>query len=360
MQIEENIKKAHTLPGSFYREKSTFETVKEKVFATAWHYVADSAVVKNPGDVFPFMLLEGVLNEPLVLTRSQDGKLHCLSNVCTHRGKIVVEKPGNARLLSCSYHGRCFRLDGSFKSMPEFQQAENFPTSEDDLAQVPVCEWLGMIFVSLSPAFDFETATQPIRERTNFLPLDTLEFCEEGTKDYLVRANWALYCDNYLEGFHIPFVHPALNQALDFGQYDYELFPYCNQQTGIAGAGEPHFELPPGERDFGKKIYGWYFWLFPNLMLNFYPWGLSLNVVEPLSHERTKVRFRTYRFRDVPFDRSVNNLEKTEMEDEAVVEDVQKGIQSRFYKRGRFSPSMEKGVHHFHRLLAAFLGTDIK
>ncbi len=355
MHIEENIHRAHTLPASFYRKKSTFEEAKEKIFAASWLYVADAEVVKSPGSVYPFTLLEGVLDEPLILTRDLEGNLHCLSNVCTHRGKIVVEEPGNKRMLSCSYHGRCFRLDGSFKSMPEFTETENFPTEADNLTQLPVREWLGMIFVSISPAFDFETATQPIRERIHFLPLDTLEFHEEGTKDYIVKAHWALYCDNYLEGFHIPFVHPALNQALDFQQYDYELFPYCNLQTGIAGEGEPHFDIPPGERDFGKKIYAWYFWLFPNLMLNFYPWGLSLNVVEPLSHHLTRVRFRTYRFKNVPFNRTVNTLEKTEMEDEAVVESVQKGIQSRFYTQGRFSPSMEKGVHHFHRLVGEFL-----
>ncbi|MEK7253617.1 MAG: aromatic ring-hydroxylating dioxygenase subunit alpha [Bacteroidota bacterium] len=354
--IEKDIRKASTLPAAFYRSRETFHQVKEKIFAATWLYVADASVVKNPGDVFPFTLLEGVLDEPLVLTRTEDGKIHCLSNVCTHRGNLVVEQPGNCRSLRCGYHGRCFRLDGSFKSMPEFKQVENFPSPDDDLVQVPVREWMGMVFISLRPAVDFEEVIQPVRQRTHWMPLDTLEFHETGTQDYFVKANWALYCDNYLEGFHVPFVHPALNKALDFGQYSYELFPYCNLQIGIAEEGEPHFDVPPGEADFGKKVYAYYFWLFPNFMLNFYPWGLSLNVVNPLSHDQTKVSFRTYRFRDVPFNRTVNNLEKTEMEDEAVVESVQRGIQSRFYKQGRFSPNMEQGVHHFHGLVSQYLG----
>ncbi|MBI5915055.1 MAG: aromatic ring-hydroxylating dioxygenase subunit alpha [Bacteroidetes bacterium] len=355
MTIEENIRKASTLPGAFYRDKAVFETVKEKIFAATWHYVADAGVVKNPGDVHPFTLLPGVLDEPLVLARDREGHLRCLSNVCTHRGKIIVEQPGNLGMLRCGYHGRCFRLDGSFKSMPEFQQAENFPTKDDDLTQVPVHQWLGMIFVSLQPTFDFEEATRPIRERIGFLPLEQLRFHEEGTQDYFVAANWTLYCDNFLEGFHIPFVHPALNQALDFGQYGYQLFRYCNLQVGIAEDGQPHFDILPDQPDFGKKIYAWYFWLFPNLMLNFYPWGLSLNVVEPLGHDRTRIAFRTYRFENQPFNRGENQLEKTEFEDEAVVESVQRGIQSRFYRQGRFSPTMEQGVHHFHRLVAEFL-----
>ncbi len=356
MQIDENIRRASTLPARFYRDQAIFDEAKERIFAASWLYVADAIAVANPGDVFPFTLLPGVLDEPLVLVRDRDGVLRCLSNVCTHRGKLIVEEAGSVgTMLRCGYHGRCFRLDGSFKSMPEFGLAEGFPTPADDLAQVPVREWLGMVFVSLKPTFDFDEATRPVRERVDFLPTNTLVFEEEGTKDYLVQANWALYCDNYLEGFHIPFVHPALNQALDFGQYDYELFRYCNLQIGIADEGQPHFDLPPTQPDFGKKIYAWYFWLFPNLMLNFYPWGLSLNVVEPLSHERTRVCFRTYRFENQPFNRSENQLEKTEFEDEAVVESVQRGIQSRFYRQGRFSPTMEQGVHHFHRLVAEFM-----
>jgi choline monooxygenase len=356
MHISDNIRQASTLPGRFYADRGIFDEVKEKILAASWLYVTDAERVKNPGDAYPFTLLPGVLDEPLVLVRDKEGVLRCLSNVCTHRGKLIVEEPGShGSMLRCGYHGRCFRLDGSFKSMPEFKEAEDFPSPADDLANVPMREWMGMVFVSLNPAFDFKEAVLPIIERVGFLPVDTLRFEQEGTQEYNVKANWALYCDNYLEGFHIPFVHPALNQALDFKQYNYELFQFCNLQIGVADEGQPHIDLPPGHVDFGKKIYAWYYWIFPNLMLNFYPWGLSLNVVEPLDHERTKVSFRTYRFENQPFNRSENQLEKTEMEDEAVVESVQLGIQSRFYKQGRFSPTMERGVHHFHRLIGEFL-----
>ena len=353
--ISSDIHQSTTLPSSFYRDPTIFAGVKEKIFTKTWLYVADAKVIATPGDLFPFVLLPGVLDEPLVLTKDMDGAIHCLSNVCTHRGKIVVEQAGNKRMLSCSYHGRCFRLDGTFKSMPEFESVENFPTKKDNLTCIQVKEWMGMLFVSLDPVFPFEEAIRPIHERVSWMAVNKMVFDETGTTDYFIKANWALYCDNYLEGFHIPFVHPALKNAIEFDKYDYELFPFCNLQTGIAREGEPCFNIPHGHIDFGKKIYAYYFWLFPNLMFNFYPWGLSLNVVEPLGHERTKVSFRTYRFEGQPFNRAVNNLEKTEMEDEAVVESVQKGMQSRYYESGRFSPTMEKGVHHFHLLINKFM-----
>ncbi len=356
--IDEDIRKAFTLPKMFYTDTETFENSKEKLFATSWQYVADFDVVAEKGSVYPFNLMEGILDEPLILSKDETEQVRCLSNVCTHRGKIIVEKPGNFRMLTCGYHGRCFGLDGKFKRMPKFEGAIDFPSEADHLTEVAFEEWLGMYFVSLNPKISFAEMIEPIAKRIGWMPIDTLKYDETSSKEFIVNAHWALYCDNFLEGFHIPFVHPALNEAIDFGSYEYELFPYCNLQIGIAKDSEPYFELPEGEADFGRKIYAYYFWLFPNLMLNFYPWGLSLNIVQPLSANKTKVIFRSYYFENTPFKSEKNNLEITEIEDEAVVESVRKGIQSRFYNKGRFSPSMEKAVHHFHQLIAKFLSED--
>ncbi len=353
--IDDNIRKAATLPASFYRDKAWFEQSKESIFARSWHYIAESDVVSENRSVYPFLLLDQVLAEPLLFSRDEEGALHCLSNVCTHRGNILAESPGKVRMITCRYHGRCFRLDGQFKSMPAFDGAADFPSEADHLAKVPFADWAGMLFVSPHPAIPFSHWIQPLTDRIGWMQLDTLRFDADTSKDYYIKAHWALYCDNYLEGFHIPFVHPALNAALDFGSYSYELFDYGNLQIGIAKEGEPCFDIPRGAPDHGKRIYAYYYWLFPNLMLNFYPWGLSMNVVEPLGPDQTRVRFRTYLFDGASVDRTTFAIDKTEMEDEAVVESVQIGVRSRYYHRGRFSPSMEQGVHHFHTLVDRFM-----
>lgn len=355
LNIHPDIRHAHTLPAAFYRDPAYAEAVKEKIFAKSWHYALDLAEIAAPGQAIPFTLLENILDEPLVACRGKEGALRVMSNVCTHRGNIVVEKPGTYRMLTCRYHGRCFRLDGTCKSMPAFEQVDGFPGTEDHLPAVPAESWMGMLFTGLAPIADLEEMTRPIRERLAWLPLSEMTFDPASSRNYTVNANWALYCDNYLEGLHIPFVHPALNQALDFAQYEYEVYPYCNLQIGIAGENEPCFPIPAGHPDSGRRIYAYYYWLFPNLMFNFYPWGLSLNVVEPKAKDKTLVRFRTYRFPDALEAKSLGGLNQTEMEDEEVVLSVQRGVRSRLYKRGRFSPSMEQGVHHFHRLIADFL-----
>ena len=358
LNIDQDIRVAQTLPGFFYRSLEYLESSKSSIFHHTWHYVADADSIREINTLYPITLLPGFLNEPILLTRDKDNRLHCLSNICTHRGKILVEAPTQNRVISCGYHGRCFRLDGTMKSMPGFEETLNFPGSDDHLPRFSVTEWRGMIFVSLNPIAPFEAFIAPILKRLGWQESRKFQYVKEGTKDYPVQAHWALYCDNYLEGFHIPFVHPGLNNALDVGSYDYELYEFGNLQLGIAKEGEPYFELPPESPDYGQRVFAYYYWVFPNLMFNFYPWGLSLNIVEPQSIDKTLVRFRTYHMEGTKFNWTVNQLDQTEMEDEAVVESVQLGIQSPFYKAGRYSPSMEKGVHHFHQLVAKFINEE--
>ena len=100
---------------------------------------------------------------------------------------------------------------------------------------------------------------------------------------------------------------------------------------------------PKKSKDYGRKIAAYYFWLFPNLMLNFYPWGLSINIITPISVDRTKIQFKSYVWDESKLDSGAGaDLDKVELEDEEVVQQVQKGVASRFYRYGRFSPDMEK------------------
>jgi choline monooxygenase len=354
--IDDEIRRASTLPGAAYADPRVFELARERVFARSWQLAADTDMVRVPGQVHPFTLLEGMLDEPLVLTRDAQDRLHCLSNVCTHRGALLCEHPGVEPAMRCRYHGRRFSLDGRFLSMPEFEGAEGFPSEADHLPRVPFGTWGKFVFVSLDPAFPLSELLAEMDARLSFLPLSEAVFDSTRSRDYLVRANWALYCDNYLEGFHIPFVHAALAGALDYGEYRTELFPYANLQLGIASSGEDVFELPPGHPDWGQNVAAWYFWLFPNTMINVYPWGISVNVIRPLAPDRTKVSFLSYVWDPSRLDRGAGaGLDRVEREDEAVVESVQRGIRSRLYHRGRYSPKRETGPHHFHRLLTGFL-----
>ena len=352
-KIDPDIRKAHTLPGSFYSDQQVYEALIENAFVPSWQWLGDSDLIAEKGDCYPFELLPGSLNEPLLLLKDYEDNLRFLSNVCTHRGKILVEKPCRQRFITCGYHGRCFNLDGSFRSMSEFKQTENFPSENDHLTKLELKNIGVFLFGSLAPAYNFDRIFKPILERMFWFPFDQLKFEPEQSQDYTINTHWALYCDNYLEGFHVPFVHPGLGANLDYENYDTELFEFCNLQLGAADPNAAAFQLPTDSIDYGKRIHAYYWWIFPNLMLNVYTWGISVNIVEPLGIDKTKVRFYSYLLPGLASDFSKDMLHQTEMEDEAIVQSVQKGLKSRFYKHGRFSPTKEKGVHHFHRLLAS-------
>src|SRR5439155_13652282 len=250
-------------------------------------------------------------------------------------------------------HGRRFGLDGRFQFMPEFEGVADFPSPEDDLPRVPFGSFGPFLFAALAPEAPLAAVLDPIARRCGFLPVLDAAFDPARSRDYVVRANWALYVDNYLEGFHIPYVHAGLSAALDYGAYRTELFEWCTLQLGVAAGDEDVFEIPADHADHGRRIAAYYFWIFPNTMLNFYPWGVSVNIVKPLGVDRTKVSFLSYVRDPSRLDRGAGaSLDRVEREDEAVVESVQQGLRSRLYSRGRYSPAREQGVHHFHRLLA--------
>ena len=132
--IDEDIRRARTLPASFYRDPAIFERLREKVFARSWQLADGAEQVSGAGSVLPFTFLAGCVDEPLLLARDSDGGLHGLSNVCTHRGNLLCTKAEVAQSLRCRYHGRRFALDGRFLSMPEFEGVSDFSSPADDVS----------------------------------------------------------------------------------------------------------------------------------------------------------------------------------------------------------------------------------
>lgn len=343
------------LPADFYRDRQLYDQCLDTLFAPSWQFLAGPEIPSTPGHAHPVTLLPGSLNELLLLSVDADGKEHVLSNVCTHRGNLLVSTSGRCRQLVCGYHGRAFAPDGTCLRQPGLDRVNGFPGREDDLRRPASGHWAGLRFVRLAGDASFGEWMAPVAERTAHLPWETLEPLPEHFTTYPVRAHWALYTDNFLEGLHIPFIHPALREALDLSVYPIHLFPWGSLQMGLAKENEPAFDLPPGHPDAGSRVYAWYFWLFPNLMLNVYPWGLSVNVVEPTGPDTTRVRYLTYRFSGQQGGPQTHALAATEEEDDRVVEQVQRGTGSRLYHPGHLVPEWESAVVHFHQLVLRHL-----
>ena len=355
--VHNDISLAKTIHKDVYTSEIVFAEMKEKIFSKGIHYVGDTDILPVSGSVVPIVILEAYLDEPVIMVRDKNDTYTCLSNVCTHRGNLIVTEPCKVSQLRCRYHGRTFGMDGKLVFMPEFKEVQNFPCQEDNLPALPVFLWGKLLFISLEKTTDPLIYFKDMMDRMSFFPIDKMAKRDDLSRDYVINANWALYCENYLEGFHIPFVHHGLSEVLDFSDYETELYyPYSCLQLGVAKTKEGTFDLPEDSPDYGRNIAAYYFWVFPNIMFNFYPWGLSINIVQPLAVDKTKVSFISY-----VYDESLRNtgagadLDRVEQEDEAIVENVQKGIRSRFYNHGRYSVTKERGTHHFHSLLAHFL-----
>src|SRR5256714_15344222 len=267
--IDADIRRARTLPAAFYRDVVTFERMRDRVFARSWQLVDGAEQATDRGSALPFTLLEGCVEEPLLLTRDSEGTLRALSNVCTHRGNLVCTGASHLQGLRCGYHGRRFALDGRCLGMPEFDGVSGFPSPSDDLPRVQLGELKPLLFAALDPAFSFDDLVTPVRARMG----SQLVPDPDGSRVYEIAANWALYCDNYLEGFHVPFVHGELAAEIEYGSYRTELLSWSTLQVAEASAGGDAFD--------GSRGAAWDFFLFPNTMLNFYPRGPSLHLLLP-------------------------------------------------------------------------------
>lgn len=358
MRVDADIAKASTLPASAYTDAGIFAAEKEKIFSRTWQVVGHSASVTMPGDYFTTELI----GEPLLLVRGTDKKLRGFYNVCRHRAGPPAKGCGSAKLFRCGYHGWTYGLDGLLIHATEIDGVEGFRSEDFSLTQVRTEEWFNLIFVNLDPN------TAPLRESLGELPQQagrfpfaTMKLFERRTYD--MKCNWKTYVDNYLEGYHLPSVHPGLNRELDFNAYTVEPYArHVRQFSPIRGA-QPGDTSPRRYPEAREDLTTEYFWIFPNWMLNCYPDNVSLNIVLPLEPERSLAIFEWYLPEEdhtAPAAKaSVEFSDQIQMEDVSICETVQKNLGSRSYLRGRFSVTQEKGVHAFHRMYAQAMAEDL-
>ena len=355
--VESDVARAWTLPSHLYTEPDAFVAEVERIFARSWQVVGHHAQVANPGDYFTAELV----NEPLLIVRGSDGKLRGFYNVCRHRAGPPAEGCGTRKVFRCGYHGWTYGLDGSLISATEIEGVEGFRREDFALVPVRVEEWFDLIFVNLNLA-SLDGDARPLRESLGELPRQVEKFQFAGMKlferrTYEMKCNWKTYVDNYLEGYHLPSVHPGLNRALDYNAYVVEPHAgYVRQFSPIRGA-QPGDATPRRYQEAGEDLSTDYFWIFPNWMLNCYPDNVSLNIVVPLAPERSLAVFEWYlpekEHGSAAAKASVEFSHQIQVEDVGICETVQKNLRSRSYSRGRFSVKQERGVHAFHRMYAA-------
>jgi choline monooxygenase len=346
------LEEAKTIPGSWYTDPRIAELEARAVWGKTWQMVARAAQLEAPG---AYVTAE-IGGEPIVVVRGKDGVLRAFFNVCRHHAAAVCTQPeGRAEALRCPYHGWTYGLDGRFKSAPEFEGVRRFAPEENSLVPIAVAVWERFVFVHLEPtAPSLESHLGGLVDRVRALGLATLHFA--GRREFTLACNWKVFVDNYLDGgYHVPFLHRGLNSILSFKDYTIENFDrVCLQSSPIDASGGESMTAAV------RKGQALYFWLYPNLMLNWYEGYLDTNLVLPLGIDRTKVIFEFY-FADVSDEAKARNeqsiavSDRIQDEDHAICESVQRGLRSRAYGKGRLSVRREAGERLFHQLLAGDL-----
>jgi choline monooxygenase len=352
---EPDIARAETIPASWYTDAAMLDEERGAIFRRTWQFAAALEDVATNGSY----VAVDVVGVPVVLTRDVDGVLRAFYNVCRHRAGTVARGCGHRRTLQCAYHAWTYGLDGALRSTPEFDGVDGFDRAEHGLVGIRVETWGPFAFVNMSDdAPSLAETLGAIPEETASFDFTTMRRVER--KEYALEANWKLYVDNYLEGYHVPTAHPGLHRELDYSQYSVETQRWYSRQHAPIRPVDDAAARQYVPRDGDDRA--WYYWLFPNFMLNIYQGQLQINVIVPLSHERTVTVFEWYLPSDADdatferYEQSKRFSEEIQEEDIQLCEEVWRNMKSGAYDRGRFSVKRENGVHHFQGLLCEMLG----
>ena len=337
-----------TIPSKWYYENEFLDQEKREIFLKEWQLVGSHSQIKNPGDV----LVAEIANNPIIVSRQKDNTLKGFYNVCQHRGGPLAYENCSLNKLQCKYHGWVYDLNGNLKSARGFKKSE-LKVEDYDLTPVNIAEWMGQVFVNLS-SNPVDLGSQIDEIKTLVSPIDFSNYAFKFRESYEINCNWKVYMDNFLEGFHIPFVHPELNKVIDYKSYKTEIYDRFSLQWCPLDS-----ELSPyGKSPTPEENKAFYFTIFPNIILNIAPGRLQTNIVEPKGSKSCVVHF-DYHF-DNPEETNIEQdaefSEIVQQEDILICESVQKGLESNGYDQGKFSPLHEQGVLHFQSLIRNSLG----
>ena len=343
----QKLTQAHGLPAFCYTDSALAAQERSAVFARSWQLVAHAAQLINAGD----HVVTEVAGTPLLILRDEHHELRALHNVCRHRGGPLATSDGcGLKQLRCRYHGWTYDLSGALKSGPELDAIADFDRAGTRLPNAQVMEWQGLVFVALDGRVaPFEELIAGIDAR--LAARDLASFVFQRRVSYTAQCNWKAYVDNYLEGYHLPHVHPALNRLLDYRSYRTECMRWHSLQWSPLD----------GDASFYGQGEALYYFLWPNTMLNILPGRLQTNRVVPLGVDRCRIDFAYYyapglaQTRTEQITQDQDLAEITQQEDIDICERVQAAFASGSYNTGRVHPTREQGIHHFQELYRSAL-----
>lgn len=371
---------ATTLIPAAYTSADFYALEQEKLFAHSWVAVGLTAQVAKAGDVITVT----VAGQSLIIIRDRSGQLRAFYNVCRHRGARLFDQqanaPCNVHVIRCPYHSWGYDLTGACIGTPLFagspippeqqgaftmQDVKQFDRADYSLLPVRVEAWGCLLLVNL------DGAAPPLLDSLGDLPMRTSGYSlEEWTiqrhKTYHFNANWKLVAENYMEYYHLPWVHPELIKVSRME--DHYRYQGPGMYTGMTTTPvSPNTEtggwlaLPPKSGlNAADAVSGRFFWLFPNTSLSILPNHLFVMLCTPdgpgHTIEETYILTHPDAVRDPSAQAELDNLlhfwDTVNQEDIAIVEQVQRGLAtSAAYQGGRMCYKFEEPIHRFQNMV---------
>lgn len=328
------------LPASWYGDPDVHRRERTAVWAREWLVFAPAARLSAPGRY----VARAMAGWPIFVVVGPDGALRGFHNVCAHRaGPMVADGHGSIGNLVCRYHGWAYDWDGSLMNARDF--GEVAPPEGLGLPPIRVERWRNLVWVCLdTDAPPLVEALGEFAAQCDEFPMEEFQFTHETTR--VLACNWKTYADNYLEGYHIPLVHPELTREIDVKRYRVDVF----ERDGFCLHSAP-------SRDGAANAGRWLF-RYPNLALNVYRDGMNVERILPDGPHRTLVVYE-YFFRD-PDDSATEEAVKlsgiTLDQDQAICEAVQRNLDAGVYESGPLSAKHEGALGWFQDRLRRAVG----
>lgn len=344
------IERAATPPSSWYTHPHLLAHEMESVFWRGWQIAGLTSQVEELHSYFTGSL--GKMQ--YIVCRDGQGDLHGFHNVCRHHAAPVATGSGCTTVLQCPYHGWSYSLDGRFQKATRLAGIQNFKPNDFSLLPISIATWGPFVLLNFSMPYtglkfdhnavgeDWLGDAHPVIAKADI----DAALCHVATKEYLVNCNWKVFCDNYLDGgYHVPIAHKNLASGLSLASYSTQVL----ERVSIQSCKTDDLSERLGQSAF-------YAFVYPNFMINRYgPW-MDTNLVIPLETSKCLVVFNYFLdpllVDDKEFvQQSLSESKTVQMEDVVLCEGVQKGLESPAFSTGRYAPTVEKAMHHFHCLL---------
>ena len=331
-----------TLPASAYRDASLWPHERTRIFAPSWQYVGHKSALTEPGA----WVADSIAGYPVLAVRGQDGVLRGFHNVCRHRaGPLTQGASGKCDgLLTCQYHGWTYTLDGRLRAARDFGPSPGFDPREFGLFPVRLETWRGLVFVALDAAIpSLAEWMAPLDARLKAADWSGLRVA--APRHHHLACNWKAYVENYLEGYHVPLIHPGLDAEIDSDRYTVTMY----------GRIAIH-DAPQRKPD---AVYeGLWAWAWPNIGFNVYGSGLMFERMSPLGHDKTRLDY-IYLMPEGEevSDETMAMSDAVLAEDLWVVERVQENLNADIYQTGRLSSRHEGGVAAFQAFYREAMGS---